>query len=161
FCDFSVRWISKHKIAPANDDGYVADRNLKTIQQALDPCITIEINIVIRMRITCEKFLDAKCICGVNGANQNHIAEVLRNEFDMPQNKRTKENITQLAVGLYHRQQLFAVQFDHFSRFARADLDYTGATEQNTDFACELTRPKHRNDFFGTGLHNFQFTTFH
>ena len=52
----------------------------------------------------------------------------------------------ELAVGLHERQQVFAIQLDHFARLAGARSDERGAARKHVDLAGELTGSMDRDE---------------
>ena len=79
------------------------------------------------------------------GPDQHHIAEAVRDQFHPAQDVGTHDDLAQLAVGLHQRQQLFAVQLDHFARRAGAGMVERATAGQHLDLAAELARPMDRD----------------
>ena len=46
----------------------------------------------------------------------------MRDQLHSANNEGPHDELAELAVGLHERQQMFAIDFDHFARLARARL---------------------------------------
>ena len=61
-----------------------------------------------------------------------------RNQFEAAQDERAHEDLAQLSVGLNQREQLLAIELNHFARLADTQAYECAATADHVGFAGEL-----------------------
>src|SRR5260370_42111450 len=110
----------------------------------------IQVDECIGMTVASKKLFNPKCSGTVVRADEHHIAEAMRDQFDPAQYVRTHEDVAQLAVGLDERQQFVPSDLDHLAVFARLDPHKAGAARQNVN----LTR-KHPGSIRGDDFARF------
>src|SRR5881394_827457 len=93
-----------------------------------------------------EKFLDAQRSRTMCRADEHHIAIATRDQLDTTQHERAHEDLAQLGVGLYQREQHVAVDFDDFARFARLDSDEDGPPSEHGTLAGEHPRSESQDE---------------
>ena len=76
-------------------------------------------------------------------SEQDDVAEAVGDQLDAPQDERAHQDLAQLGVGLHQREQVAAIELDHFSRFAGARPHQRPAVRQHVDLAGELSAPMH------------------
>src|SRR6266566_792468 len=148
FSELFIGRIPKDQLASTDDHRHVVYGNVKTIQQRLDAGVSVEINVRIRVVISCQKFFDAKRARRMSRAEQHGISVATSNQLHAPENERTHNNLAQLAVGLHKAQQLFPLELDQLAGFPHVYLNHCPASGQHTGFSCELTRTKSGDKFF-------------
>ena len=114
--------IPQHRFPAADQHRHVGGGDLKPIEQILNVGIVVEIDVGVRMAVARQKFLDAKRPGTMVRADKHDIAEPVRDQFHPAQDEGPHDDLAELAVGLHERQQVFAVEFDHFARLARRAL---------------------------------------
>ena len=67
------------------------------------------------MPVPRQKFLHPKRPGVVSRADDDGIAHLMRNQLEAAQNERAHQNLAQLGVGLYQREQLLVIELDHFA----------------------------------------------
>lgn len=73
----------------------------------------------------------------------------MRDNLNSPEDERAHQNVAQLAVGLDKRQDIVALEIDHFAVITRADAGEAAPAGENIHFAGELAGPKSDNERFG------------
>jgi hypothetical protein len=71
---------------------------------------------------------------------KHNVSEPVRDQFHSANDERPHDELAEFAIGLYERQQVFAIHFDCFARLAGAYSEHRGATRKHIDLARELTR---------------------
>ena len=113
-----VRRIPQHQFAAADKDRNVCGRHSKAIEQLLSIGLSVEVDVRVRMPVPDQELLDAQRTGAVGGTNKDHIAVPSGNQLHAPKDECPHEDFAQLGVVLHERQELFAIQFDHFAGFA-------------------------------------------
>src|SRR5215510_407008 len=90
---------------------------MKAIQQILNIFLAIEIDVRIRLVIASQKFLDAKGVERMAGANQNQVTDSASDQLQSAKNIRAQKDVAQLTIGLDEVEQIFAFYLDQLARF--------------------------------------------
>ena len=96
--------------------GTSAGGDVKPVQQLLDVGVAVEIDVGVRMAVARQELLDAQRAGAMSRPNEHDIAEPVRDQLHPAQDEGPHDDLAELAVGLHERQQLFAIQLDHFAR---------------------------------------------
>ena len=94
---------------------------------------------------------DSQRLRHVDGADQHDVTDVPRDHLDAPQNEGAHHDLAQIAVRLYQREQVVAIDLEHLTRLGGADLDEPTASGEDADLAIELPGPVHDDHFFHPG----------
>jgi len=111
--------------------------------------LSVEVDVRVRMSVPDQEFLDAQRTGAVGGTNKDHIAVAAGNQLHAPEDERPHEDFAQLGVGLHERQELFAIQFDHFAGFADPRSRQRGPAGDQVRLARKLARTERRDDRLG------------
>ena len=68
------------------------------------------------MAVAREELPDPQRAGGVIRADEHDVAEPARDQLDAAQDERAHQDLAELGVGLHERQQLVAIELDHFAR---------------------------------------------
>ena len=79
------------------------------------------------MAIPGQEFLDAERPGAVRRADHDDVTQIVRDQLEAPQDERPHQDLAQLRVGLYQREQLLAIELNHFARLADAETSQRGA----------------------------------
>src|SRR5581483_10254268 len=69
---------------------------------------------------------------------QNDVSQVVRNESDSAQDKRTHENVAEFGIPRDHGSQRLNRHFQHFAGFGDAAEDEAGLPRNHADLSREL-----------------------
>ena len=113
-----LRRIAQHDLAAADQHRHVGDVDAEAIEQLLDVGVAIEIDVGVGMAVAGEELLDAQRAGAVHRADEDDVAEAVRDQLDAAQDERAHQDLAELGVGLHQRQQVFAIELDHLARLA-------------------------------------------
>ncbi len=116
---------------------------MEPVEDILDIGVLVEIDRRERVAVAGQELLDPERLGRVARADENDIAEAVRDHLDSPEDERAHHDLTQLAVRLHELEQMVAFDLDHLAGLRGADLDEAAASRQDTDLAIELSRPEH------------------
>jgi hypothetical protein len=119
---------------------------VEPIEQRLHVGVLVEIQILVRVSIARQEVADAQRVGRVHRSDQRRVPDAARHQLDAAQDERAHEDLAQLGVGLYERDDLLARQLDHLAVFARADREHPAASGDHVHFAGELSRRLDRDD---------------
>ena len=112
-----------------------ATLDLKPIEQVLRVAIAIEIDVVKWMAVPRQKFLHAQRSRAVREPIDDDVTQIARNHAEPALDERPHQNLTQLRVGLDEREELLAIELDHFARLADAQSCDRAAPGDHVAFA--------------------------
>jgi hypothetical protein len=118
---------------------HVVDADVEPIEHLLDLGVPIEIQIRVRMAVSAEELLDAKCSRRMSRPNQDRISQPLRDELDSPQQERAHQDFTELGIRLHERQDAFAIDFNDVSGAPRSNPKQRSSAGNHVDLSGELT----------------------
>ena len=119
--DVAIARIPQNDLAAADNYRDIGDGDPKSIQKLLNAGVTIEVDVLVRMAVARQEFLNAKRFLRVYGSDQNDVADATRDQPRPPQQKRAHEDLAQIGVCLHDRQQLLVIDLDDFACFAGTD----------------------------------------
>ena len=96
--------------------------DLEPIQQLLDAGITVEVDGRVRMAVARQELLDAERAGGMARPDEHDVSEPVRDQLHPAQDEGPQEDLAQLAVGLHERQQVVAIELDHFAQRSPARM---------------------------------------
>ena len=99
--------------------GTSVDRDVKAIEQLLDVGVAVEIDVRVRMAVARQELLDAQRAGECAEPTSTTSPMPLRDQLHAAQDERAHQDLAELGVGLHERQQLLAIELDHFARLAR------------------------------------------
>ena len=140
--DLLICWIAQHGFAATNHDRNVRNADVETIEQMLNIIVAVKIDIGMRMTVAGQKFFDAQRLGRITRADEDDVADSMRDELDTSKNERAHDNVAQLAVGLQQIEQLFPFELDYFTGFARANACQSAPAGEQIHFASKLARLK-------------------
>ena len=92
------------------------------------------------MTVSRQELFNAERSGAMVRTDQHDISEPMRDQLHSAQNEGPHDELAEFAVGLHERQQVFAIQLDHFARLTDARSEQRRATRKHVDLAGELTR---------------------
>ena len=111
---------------------------MKAIEEFLRVGIAIEVDVMKRVAIARQEFLDAQRAGAMNRANQDDVAIAAGDQLDAAEDERTHEDVAQLGIRLDQCEQLFAIELDHFAGTGRPDPRQGATAGQHGAFPGEL-----------------------
>ena len=139
--DLLIGRVPQHHRAAADHHRHVVDGDLEPIQQLLDVGITVEVDGRVGMAVARQELLDAERASGMARPDEHDVAEPVRDQLHPAQDEGPHEDLAQLAVGLHERQQVFALELDHFAQRSPARMRTSlRRPESIVDLAGELPR---------------------
>src|SRR5438132_1846644 len=99
--DIAIARIPQNDLAAADQYGDIGDRDPKSIQKLLNAGVTIEVDVLVRVAVTRQKLLNAKCLLRVSGSDQHDVADAAGDQPGPPQEKRAHEDLAQVGVRLH------------------------------------------------------------
>src|SRR5262249_26336790 len=133
--DLLIAWVPEDHFTATDDDRYVRDRDIETIQHSLYAFVTIEIHRGVRMTVTCQEVLDANSSRTMIRADQHNISEAPRDYLNPSEDERAQQNVTQLTVGLNQLHQTVTINIEYLRGFCRAYMRETAPPREHVDFA--------------------------
>ena len=97
------------------------------------------------MAVARQELLDAQRSRAMVRADEHDVAEAVRDQLHPAQDEGAHDDLAQLAVGLHQRQQVLAIQLDHFTRCTDACPDQRAPAGEHVDLAGELARSMDRD----------------
>ena len=88
----------------------------------------------MRVRNSFTRSVPAQCVEPID----DDVAEAAGDQLDAAQDERPHQDLAQLGVGLDEREQLLAIELDHFARLADAQARQRPAAGDHVAFAGEL-----------------------
>jgi hypothetical protein len=146
--DLPVGRVAQHGLAATHQHRHVERRDLEAIQQHLHVGVAVEVEVGIGMRIAGEEFLHPQRSGAVIRANDDGIADSLRDELHAAQDESPHEDLADLGVGLHQRQQVFAAHLDHFTGLADTGPHQRAAPGEHVDLARKLPRAEQGEPLF-------------
>ena len=122
------------------------------VEEILDAGFALQIEIGMRMSVAREEFPDAQRIGRVAGADDDDVAESLRDDFRVPQHERAHQDFAEVRIGLQQLEKPGAIDLDDASRLRDEDAGNAGTARQHVHFARELARAERRKAALGFHL---------
>ena len=139
--DLLVARIPQHAVAAADQHGHIGRAHMKAVEQILRVGVTIEIDVVVRMAVACQKLLHPQRACTMRRANQDDIPEAACYQLAAAEDERPHEDLAQFGIGLNEGKQLFAIELRVLPRDADARAGQRPAAGNHVAFAGELPGP--------------------
>src|SRR5262245_8995195 len=137
---------------------------MEAIEQLLDVGVTIKVEVLERVAVAREERPDAKRRPRVSGADEQRVADALRDQLGPSIDERRHQHLAHFGVSLNERVHLVACQLDDFTRLAHAKAHQRRAIEDHADVAGESARLNNGNkevaearwpdDLYLANLHN-------
>jgi hypothetical protein len=134
--------------APTNDDGYLADANVKAIEQRLYARIGLDVLIRERVAVAAQEFTDLLRGARMARAEQHQVVHVLSHQCDAAQDERAHEELAELRVALDEGAQIFAVDRDDRPVARGTRAHQAAPRRQHVDLAGELALVVHDHRLF-------------
>lgn len=131
--------IAKDVAAFADYDWNLGCLDVKAIEQRLRTFIGIEIDVGIGIGIAAEKLANSQRAGGMAGAEQNQIAETVRDEREAAQDEGAHEDFAKFLIFRYQRAQAVVTDFEKFSPFGYAAANQAARARNHRHLAGELS----------------------
>ena len=141
--------IPQHIGATTDGHGDVGHADREAIEQVLDARVAVQVEVGVGMAVAGEELLDPEGPGTVHRSDEHDVAQAACDQLPPAQQEGAHEDLAQLAVGLHQREQMVAIDLDHFTRLDGADAPESAAPGQHGHFAGELPRPKRGHGFLG------------
>src|SRR5271168_861437 len=99
------RGIALHGLSAANNNRYFVDLHVKTIEQLLSGCVTVKVDICVRLSVAGEKLAQAQCISRVTRPQNNYVTHVSRNKRQAPMDESAHEDTAEFGIFRNERTQ--------------------------------------------------------
>jgi hypothetical protein len=147
--DLLIGRIAKHHVAAADQHGHVRDGHVELVQQILDAAVPLEVDVRVRMAVASQELLDAERSGAMAGSDEHDVSEPVRDQLQATKDESPHQDLAELGVGLHERQQVFAIQLDHFARLTGARVGQRVSARKHVDLARELTGAVDRDEPLG------------
>ena len=133
--DLLVARIPQHPVAMADQYWHVGGSHLKPIEEILRVGVAIEIDVMKRVAIARQEFLDAQRAGTMRRSNQNDVTKAAGDQLAAPEDERPHEDLAQLGIRLDESEQLFPSELDYLARRDGQKPRQSSATSQHGAFA--------------------------
>src|ERR1700678_3814722 len=92
------RGIALHGLPAANHHKYFVGRHVETIEQFLSGCVTVKVDICMRLPVAGEELTQPQCIRRVTRSQDNHVTHATGNQREASLDESAHEDIAEFGI---------------------------------------------------------------